>query len=90
MDTQVTYIYQRNSNEQGQTGRQRPGNPGHGDGNKGDNPRKKETSPLKVFLLIIAVVSVLAAGYLFLNGQGSNMMINQSSSFLTAGSTSKS
>jgi len=73
MDTQVTYIYQRNSNEQGQTGRQRPGNPGHGDGNKGDNPRKKETSPLKVFLLIIAVVSVLAAGYLFLNGQGSNM-----------------
>ena len=73
MDTQITHMYQRNSNEQGPTGRQRPDNPGHGDDNKGDNPRKKETSPLRVFLLIIALVSVLAVGLLFLNGQGPNM-----------------
>jgi cell division protease FtsH len=71
MDTQVTHMYQRNSNEQG-TGRQRTDNPDHSDDNKGNNPRKKETSPLKVFLLIVALVSVLAVGLLILNGQGSN------------------
>jgi cell division protease FtsH len=73
MDTHITHMYQHNSNEQGPTGRQRPDNPGHGGDNKGDNPRKKETSPLRVFLLIIALVSVLAVGLLFLNGQGPTM-----------------
>src|SRR6266566_1288225 len=38
-----------------------------------NDPRKKGTSPLRVFLFIIALISVLAAGSLFLNGQGSNM-----------------
>jgi len=66
-------MYQRNSNEQGQPGRQRHNNSGNGDDNKGDNPRKKGISPLRVSLLIIALVSVLVAGSLFLNGQGSNM-----------------
>src|SRR5215470_6053791 len=72
MDTQVTHMYQRNSNDQGPA-RQRSNNPGNGDDNKGNNPQKKETSPLKVFLLIVALVSALAVGLLFLNGQGSNM-----------------
>src|SRR5713226_2589882 len=73
MDIQAIHMYQRNSNEQGQPGRQRHNNSGNGDDNKGDNPRKKGISPLRVFLLIIALVSVLVAGSLFLNGQGSNM-----------------
>src|SRR6266852_2146147 len=68
MDTRATYMYQRNSND----GRQRPGNPGNGDDDKGNNPRKKGTSSLRVFLFIIALVAVLAAGSLFLNGQGPN------------------
>jgi hypothetical protein len=73
MDIQALHMYQRNSNEQGQPGRQRHDNSGNGDDNKGDNPRKKGISPLRVSLLIIALVSVLEAGSLFLNGQGSNM-----------------
>src|SRR5216684_4979787 len=73
MDIQAIHMYQRNSNEQGQPGRQRHDNSGNGEDNKGDNPRKKGISPLRVSLLIIALVSVLVAGSLFLNGQGSNM-----------------
>jgi cell division protease FtsH len=72
MDTHTSYMYQSNSNEQGPTGGQRPNNASNGDDNKGDNPQKKETSPMKVFLLIVALVAVLAVGLLLLNGQGSN------------------
>src|SRR5438876_5297004 len=70
MDTQVTHMYQRNSDDQGPDRRQRPSN---GDNTNGNDPRKKGTYPLRVFLIIIALISVLAAGSLFLNGQGSNM-----------------
>ncbi len=69
MDTQFTHMYQRNTNDQGPDRRQRPSN---GDNANGNDPRKKGTSPLRVFLFIIALISVLAAGSLFLNGQGSN------------------
>src|SRR5713101_4274637 len=66
MDIRASYMYQRNSNEQG------PGNPGNGGDDKGNNPRKKGTSSLRVFLFIVALLAVLAAGSLFLNGQGPN------------------
>ena len=69
MDTQATYLYQRNSND----GRQRPSNSGNGDDDNGTHPRKKGTSSLRVFLFIIALVAVLAAGSYILNGQGPNM-----------------
>src|SRR5712692_8247361 len=68
MDTQVTHMYQRNSDDQGRARRQHPDNP-----TNGDNPRKKGISPLGVFLLIIALVAVLAVGPLFLNSQEPNM-----------------
>src|SRR5712692_1668507 len=68
MDTRATYMYQRKPND----GRQRPGNPGNGDDDKGNTPRKKGISLLRVFLLTIALVAVLAAGSLFLNGPGPN------------------
>jgi cell division protease FtsH len=70
MDTQVTYMYQRKSNDQSPDRRQHPSN---GDNTNDNDPRKKGTYPLRVFLIIIAMISVLAAGSLFLNGQGSNM-----------------
>src|SRR6516164_9076553 len=73
MDTQVTHVYQRNSNNQGSDRRQHSHHPGDGDDANGNDPRKKVTYPLRVFLVIIALISVLAAGSLFLNGQGSNM-----------------
>ncbi len=73
MDIQAIHMYQRNSNEQGQPGRQRHDNSGNDDDNKGDNPRKKGISPLRVSLLIIALVSVMVAVSLLLNPQGSNM-----------------
>jgi cell division protease FtsH len=66
-------MYQRNSNEQGPAQRQRPGNPGNGDDDKGNTPRSRGISLLRVFLLTLALVAVFAAGSLFLNGQGSNM-----------------
>src|SRR6266699_2544031 len=69
MDTQTTYMYQRNSND----GRQRHGNPGNGNDDNGNNPQKRGTSSLRIFLFIIALVAVLAAGSLFFNGQGPNM-----------------
>ena len=69
MDTQATYLYQRNSND----GRQRPGNSRNGDDDNGTNPRKKGISSLRIFLFTIALVAVLAAGSLILNGQGSTM-----------------
>ncbi len=64
-------MYQRNSDDQGPA--RHPNNPSNGDNTNGDNPRKKEISPLKVLLLIIALVSLLAVGPLFLNPQGSSM-----------------
>ena len=77
MDTQVTHMYQRNSDDQGRARRQHPDNPSNGDNTNGDNPRKKGISPLGVFLLIIALVAVLAVGPLFLNSQGSTMNVQQ-------------
>src|SRR5438128_4007571 len=73
MDIQVTHMYQRNSDDQGPDRRQDSHNPSNGNNANGNDPRKKGTSPLRVFLFIIALISVLAAGSLFLNGQGSNM-----------------
>src|SRR6266480_4819958 len=70
MDTQVTYIYQRNSNDQGPYRRQRPSN---GDNANDNDPRKKGTYPLRVFLIIIALISLLAIVPLLLNPQGSMM-----------------
>ena len=67
MDTQTTYMYQRNSNDG------RPGNPGNGNDNNGNNPQKRGTSSLRVFLFIIGFVALLTAGSLFFNGQGPNM-----------------
>src|SRR5216684_2711684 len=48
-------------------------NPGNSDNTNGNNPRNKGNSPLRIFLLIIALVAVLAIGPLFLNSQGPNM-----------------
>src|SRR5216683_3301194 len=60
MDTQLIHLYQRNSNEQGPAGRQRPGNGNNG--SNGSGPRKN--GPLLVRTLIIVGV-VLVAWYLF-------------------------
>jgi cell division protease FtsH len=73
MDIQGTHMYQRNFNGQGPTGRQPPANPGNGDDTNGNNPQKKGTSPLKIPLLIIALVVFLAVGSIFLTCQASNM-----------------
>src|SRR5713101_2988541 len=68
MNAQIRYMYQRNSNEQGPTGQQRPGK-----GSNGGRPSNNRT-PLLVRSLIIFGV-VLVAWYLFqpLFFQGSNM-----------------
>src|SRR5260370_7900470 len=60
MDTQHIHMYQRNSNEQGPAGRQRPGNGNNG--SNGSGPRKN--GPLLVRTLIIVGV-VLEAWNLF-------------------------
>jgi cell division protease FtsH len=73
MDTQFTHVYQRNSNDQGPDRRQHPHNPANGDDANGKDPRKKGTYPLRVFLIIIALLSLLAIVPLLLNPQGSNM-----------------
>jgi cell division protease FtsH len=73
MDRQVTHMYQRNFNGQGPTGRQPPANRGNGDDTIGNNPQKKGTSPLKIPLLIVALVVFLAVGSIFLTCQASNM-----------------
>jgi cell division protease FtsH len=73
MDTQFTHVYQRNSNDQGPDRWQHPHNPANGDDANGNDPRKKGTYPLRVFLIIIALLSLLAIVPLFLNDQGSNM-----------------
>ena len=66
-------MYQRNSNNQGPDRRQHPHNPGNGDDANGNDPRKKGTYPLRVFLIIIALLSLLAIVPLLLNPQGSMM-----------------
>ena len=73
MDTQFTHVYQRNSNDQGPDRRQHPHNPANGDDANGNDPRKKGTYPLRVFLIIIALLSLLAIVPLLLNPQGSMM-----------------
>src|SRR5207249_8060864 len=50
-----------------------PPNAGNGDDTNGNNPQRKGTSPLKVSLLMIALVAFVAAGYIFLACQTSNM-----------------
>jgi len=73
MDIQVTQRYQRNSDDQGPDRRQHPHNPSNGDNANGNDPRKKGTSPLRVFLIVIALLSLLAIVPLLLNPQGSMM-----------------
>ena len=73
MDTQLTHVYHRNSNDQGPDRRQHPHNPDYGDDVNGNDPRKKGTYPLRVFLIIIALISLLAIVPLLLNPQGSMM-----------------
>src|SRR5256886_1284001 len=73
MDTQFTHVYQHNSDDQGPDRRQHPHNPANGDDANGNDPRKKVTYPLRVFLIIIALLSLLAIVPLLLNPQGSNM-----------------
>ena len=58
MDTQLIHMYQRNSNEQGPAGRQRPG-----DGNNGSNGNGPRKNRLARTLIIVGVV--LVAWYLF-------------------------
>ena len=73
MDTQVTHRYQRNSDDQGPDRPQHPHYPANGDDANGNDPRKKGTYPLRVFLIIIALLSLLAIVPLLLNPQGSMM-----------------
>src|SRR6266516_607604 len=73
MDIQITHMYQRNTNDQDPDRRQHPHNPSNSDNANGNDPRKKGTSPLRVFLFIIALISLLAIVPLLLNPQGSNM-----------------
>ena len=67
------HIFQRPPNDQEPLGRQRSNNPGNGDNTNGTSPGKKGPSPLRTFLLIVGMVALLGAGYLFLFGQASNM-----------------
>ena len=71
MDTRVTHLYQRNSSNQGSDQSQHSQNPG--DKDNGNDPRKKGMNPLKVFLIILALLSLLAIFPLLLSGQGSNI-----------------
>jgi cell division protease FtsH len=75
MDTQLAHMYQRNSNEPDQAGRQHPNNGGNGDDLNGNNPRKKRSSPLRALLLLVGIVSLLVAWSLLLNGQTTNMNV---------------
>ncbi len=67
------HIFQRPPNDQEPLGRQRSNNPGNGANTNGTSPGKKEPSPLRTFLLIVGMVALLGAGYLFLFGQASDM-----------------
>ncbi len=71
MDTEDTYMYQRNPDDQGPTPRQRLYN--QGDDGGGNDPGKKKMSPSGLMFVIIALAVVLGAGYLFLACQASTM-----------------
>src|SRR2546421_92696 len=73
MDTQLMHIFQRSPKDHEPLGRQRSNNRGNGDNTNGTSPGKNGPSPLRTFLLIIGMVALLGAGYLFLFGQASNM-----------------
>ena len=73
MDTQLTHLYYRNSDDQGPHRPQHSYHPGNGDNANGNDPRKKWTYPLRVSLITIALLSLLAIVPLLLNSQGSNM-----------------
>src|SRR5207248_8844916 len=60
-------------NDQEPPGRKRSNNPGNGDNTNGTSPGKKEPSQLRMVLLIVGLIALLGAGYLFLIGQASNM-----------------
>src|SRR5260370_1943673 len=71
MDTEDTYMYQRNPDDQGPTPRQRLHN--QGDDTNGNDPGKKKMSPSGLMFVIIALAVILGAGYLFLACQASTM-----------------
>src|SRR2546423_7764218 len=73
MDTQLMHIFQHLPNDQEPPGRKRSNNPGNGDNTNGTSPGKKEPSQLRMVLLIVGLIALLGAGYLFLIGQASNM-----------------
>ncbi len=73
MNTRVKQMYQRNSNAQRPVGQQRHQDSSNGGGTNGNDPQNKGSSPLKVALIIIAMLALLGAGYVFLTCQSSNM-----------------
>jgi len=73
MNTRGIQMYQRNSNDQRPVGQQRHQDSSNGGGTNGNDPQNKESSPLKVALIIIAMLALLGAGYVFLTCQNSNM-----------------
>ncbi len=68
MDAQATYMFQRNPNEPGQNGSQRPSNGDNGSG----GPKKSITSSLLVRSLLIVVVVLLGWGLFQYFTQSSN------------------
>src|SRR3989440_5286027 len=73
MDTQLMHIFQRSPKDHEPLGGQRSNNRGNGDNTNGTSPGKNGPSLLRTVLLIIGMVALLGAGYLFLFGQASNM-----------------
>src|SRR5437868_4386765 len=73
MDRQIAHSYQRNTDEHGPARGPRPGKAGNGNNPNGNDPQKRGTYPLRVFLLGFATLALLVAGLLFLNGQPSDI-----------------
>src|SRR5207248_1158589 len=71
MDAQATYMFQRNPNEPGQNGSQRPNNGNDGD-KGGGGPNRNITSSLLVRSLLIVVVVLLGWGLFQYFTQSSN------------------
>jgi cell division protease FtsH len=69
MDTQAIYMYQRNPNDQGPNGSQRPN---LNNSNNGGGPGKKGTNSILMRSLLIAVVVLLAWGLFTFFTQSSN------------------
>src|SRR6266567_1718420 len=70
MDTQVMYMFQRNPNDQGSAGQQRPDNGSNG--SNGGSPRNNSRQVLRLFLLIVGIVLIFwALPQIF--SQGSNV-----------------